>query len=84
MLRFVIDLKHNSNLWIKEIDAEAHKIVLSIKHQPVRTAGKRYFNQKERLHATVFVGPGMAELGPAFIRILCFKVNGNAAGRSAT
>src|SRR5689334_9778707 len=41
-------------------------------------------DQKERLHAAVGVGPGMAQLGPALVGVLHLHANRHPTGRSAS
>ena len=79
----VIDLEHHRNLRIKILDAEFREIMLRIEHQPIGAAQKRFFNQKEGLHPAIFIGPGMTQLGPGFIRILDVQMDSDATGGRA-
>ena len=84
VLRRIIDLEHHRNLRIKILDVEFGEIVLRIEDQPIRSTRKRFFNQKEGLHPAVFIGPGMTQLGPGFIRVLEVQMDGDAnRGRAA-
>ena len=83
VLRCVIDLEHNRNLRIKELDIKSREIGLRIEDQSVGAAGQWLFNQKERFDPPVFVGPRMTEFGPAFVRILHVQVDRNATGGRA-
>ena len=84
VLRRIIDLEHQSYLRIEILDAEFREIMFGIEHQAVSAARERFFNQKEGLHAAVFVGPGMTKLSPRFIRVLDVKMNSNATSGRAT
>ena len=78
------DLEYHRHLWIKIFNVEFGEVVFGIEDEPVSAAGQRFFNQKERFHAAVFIGPGMTQLGPRFIRVLNVQMNRDAAcGRTA-
>ena len=79
VLRRVVDFEDHCNLRIKILDTEFREIVFDIEDQPVGAARKRLFNQKEGFHASVFISPGMTQLGPRFIRILDVQMDRDAA-----
>lgn len=81
MLRRVGDFENDRDLRIKKLDTEFGKVVLGIEDQPVSSARKRFFNQKEWFHPAVFVGPGMTQLRPCFVRVLDVQMDRNAARR---
>jgi len=83
VLGCVVDLEYHCNLRVKIFDIELGEVMLGIKHEAVSAAGKRFFNQKERLHPAVFISPGVTQLGPGLIRVLDVQVDRDAAGRSA-
>ena len=84
VLRCIVDLEHYGNLRIEELDVEGREVGLRIEDQPVGAAGKWLFNQEEGFDPPVFIGPRMAELGPAFVRVLQVQVDSYAAGGRAT
>jgi len=84
VLRRVFDLKHNCNLRIKELDIKSGEIGLGVEDQPVCTTGKWLFNQKERLHSPVFVGPRVTKFGPTFVCVLEIQTDSHASGGRAT
>ena len=84
MLGAVVDVEDDRDLRIEAIHAERRKIRLSIKHQPISATRYGPIDEKKRLHAPVAVGPGMAQLRPAFVGVLYLKTNGHATcGRAA-
>src|SRR5258705_7475115 len=83
VLRRVIDLESNRYLWIEAVDTKICKVALGIEYQTINSGTKIVLNQEKRAHSTVFVGPGMAQLQPTFIRILAFQRYGHTAGRTA-
>ena len=84
VLRCVVNLEDNRNLWIEEFDLERREIGFCIEDQPVDTARERLFNQKEWFDATVFIGPGVAEFSPAFVCVLQVQADRYTAGGRAS
>ena len=66
------------------IDLERREIGFCIENQPIDTARKRLFNQKEWFDATVFIGPGVAEFSPAFVCVLQVQADRYTAGGRAS
>ena len=83
VLRSVVNPEDNRDLRIKAFDIEAREIGFGIEDQPISAALDRLAHQKERLHATVCVGPGVTKFGPTFVSVLHCQRNSNAAGRRA-
>ena len=82
VLRSVIDLKSNRYLRIKAVDAQVRKVALGVEYQTINSGTEIVFNQKKGAHPAIFIGPGMTQLQPAFIRILTFQRYGHATRRT--
>ena len=72
MLRTIVDVEYDRYLRIEAGDTERRVIWFGIKNQPVRADGYRPVDEKERFHATISVGPCMAQLGPTLVSVLEF------------
>ena len=70
MLRTIGDVEYDCYLRIEAADTERREIWFSIKNQPVSAIRHRPIDKKERFHATISVGPCMAQLGPALVSVL--------------
>ena len=70
MLRTVVDVEDDRYLRIEAAGTERREIWFSIKNQPVSTDGYRPIDEKERFHATISVGPCMAQLRPTLVGVL--------------
>ena len=81
MLGTVVDIEYDRHLRIETRDAERRKVWLSVKDQPIGAIGDRTIDEKERFHATIGVGPCMAQLGPALVSVLYLETNRDTAGR---
>ena len=81
VLRRVVNFEDDRYLRIEIIDVETREIWLGIEDQPVNTAGKRLFHEKERFDPAIFVGPGVAQFGPAFVGVLQFQADGYTTSR---
>ena len=84
MLGTIVDVEHHRHLWIEATSAERQEVGLGIEDQPVSAVRYRAIYEKERLHPTICVGPCVAQLGPAFVRVLHFQTDGDAAGRCSS
>ena len=83
MLRTVVDVEYDRYLRIETAGTERREVRLSLKNQTVGADGYRPIDEKERFHATISVGPCMAQLGPALVSILHFENNRDTTrGRS--
>ena len=77
MLSWIVNVEDDADLRIERLDLEFGKVRFSLEDEPVSARFDGLLEQKEGLDAPVFIGPGVAELRPAFIRILHFKRDGN-------
>ena len=84
MLRSLVDLEYDAHLWIKAVNIQRRKIAISVEDQSVSSCQQWLFKQEERLHSTIFIGPGVAELAPALVCALHFEIDGNSARRCAS
>ena len=80
MLRTIVDVEYDCYLRIEAADAERREIWFSLKNQAVSADGYRPVDEKERFHATISVGPCMAQLGPALVSVLKLETNRDTAG----
>lgn len=83
VLRIFINLEYDCNFREKAFDVESREVGLGIENEPVSAGRKWFANQEERLDATIVVGPGMTQFGPAFVSILRFQEYRYASGRGA-
>lgn len=60
MLGTIVDVEYDRNLRVEAVDAERCEVWFSIENQPVCAIGHLAIDEKERLHATIRIGPGMA------------------------
>ena len=77
MLRWIFNMEDNADLRIERLDLEFGEVRFSVEDEPVSARLDGLLKQKEWFDAPVFIGPGVAELRPALIRILHFKRDGN-------
>ena len=77
MLRWIFNMEDNADLRIERLDLEFGEVRFSVEDEPVSARLNGLLKQKERFDASVFIGPGVAELRPALIHILHFKRDGN-------
>jgi len=80
MLWRFVDLEHHAHLRIKGRDFECRKIGISVEYQPVGSCRQRLLNEEKGFDPPIFIGPGMAKLGPCFIRILLLKRYSHSTG----
>ena len=80
MLGTIVDIEYDRHLRIEARNTERRKVWLSVKDQPVGAIRHGSIDEKKRLHATIGIGPCMAQLGPALIGILYFETNRDTAG----
>src|SRR4051812_1774280 len=80
VLGAVVDVEDDRHLRIETASTERRKIRFGIKNQPVSAIRHRAIDEKERLDASVSVGPRMAQLGPALIGVLHFERDSDATG----
>src|SRR5689334_5648289 len=84
MLRRIVDVEDHAHLRIETANAERREIRFGVEHETISSVSHRTIDEKERLHASVGVGPRVAQLGPALISVLHLERNGHAArGRAA-
>lgn len=73
MLRPISNSENDCNLGIKIFLAQPGEVRFSIEDQPVRATQEGFLNQKKGFYPTIVVSPGMAEFGPALVRVLPFQ-----------
>src|SRR5690242_10019920 len=78
MLGAVVHIEDHRHLRIEARRTERRKVWLSVKNQAISPIRHWPIDEEERLDAPVGVGPGMAQLGPAFVGVLYLKTNGHA------
>ena len=83
MLRSFFDLEDDAHLWIKAVDIQRREIGVSVEDKPVGSGQQWLFKEKEGLHSSIFICPGVAELAPALVCVLHFEIDGNSTGRCA-
>jgi hypothetical protein len=83
VLRIFIDLEYDCNFREKAFYVESREVGLGIENEPVSACGEWFANQEERLDATIIVGPGVTQLGPALVSILRLQKYCYATSRSA-
>jgi hypothetical protein len=81
MLGTVVDIEYDRHLRIETRKTERRKVWLGVKYETIRAVRDGPIDEKERFHATIGVGPCMAQLRPALISVLYFETNRDAAGR---
>src|ERR1041385_3650749 len=83
VLGSVVHIEHHRHLRVETVETQRREVRLRVEDQPVCAIGHRLMDEKERFHAAVRVGPGMAQLGPTLVSVLHFQTNRHTAGWGA-
>ena len=75
MLGTIVDVEYDRYLRVEAAGTERREIWFGVIDQPVSADGHWPVDEKERFHAPLGVGPCMAQLGPALVRVLYFETN---------
>lgn len=84
MLRVVVNFKNNGDLWIERLDTKRTEIRINVEDKTINAGRQRLVHQKERFDPAIFVGPCVAQLGPALISVLHLQANRHALCRRAS
>ena len=84
MLGVVINVEDDGNLWVKGFYSETVEVSINIEYESINTSGQGLMDQEERLHASILVGPCMAQLRPTLVGVLRLQTDRDAFCRTSS